>query len=251
MSEIGTRDLKWLFFVLHQILARENEWTPAKTMDWITSDEGQRKLRYALQGLTLHTNDPSRRQFYKRIFGGAGIETLKKVRTLHERLDYGLNMLGGLQQEGLMGTNYDAGAVAIGEQEIQKVVTDIEMALTGHERLMPQPFTDLREWWAGNDLFIAEMIETLIENETDEKKGFTFQEIRDLMEAKYDEDYDSDVRDIAPIPTQRQVNLAVEVLLLEEGGQVAYEKDDHIYLHHDELEERRITNDILAHLKGK
>lgn len=131
MSNVTPRELKWLFKFLHQEISRDYGWTETQTMDWIASEEGQRKLVKVLRGITISLVDPKTNRFREQIFLGAGNESLKRVRELHDRLDYGLNLLSGIQQEGLQGTDYDHRGVLRDYGEIQEVVTDIAIALTG------------------------------------------------------------------------------------------------------------------------
>lgn len=111
---------------------------------------------------------------------------------------------------------------------------------------------DLREWWDwAGEQFLSDLMDVIIENETDEQEGFTCQELRGMMEAAFDKAYAPEDRHLEAKPTQEQVNMGVEMLLASENGQVAYKADDRIYLRHNDIEEQQIKNEILGVLKGE
>lgn len=186
--------------------------------------------------------DCSERRFDGEIFCGAGARSLLAVRTLHDRLDHGISCLSAIQQEGLQGSEFDPATVEQLRAEIDEVVFDIAAALgkgsesTGDDH---------------DDVLVADMIDAMVENERDD--GFTRAEIRDLMARHFDREYDADVRHLAPVPTQAEVDAAVQVLLMDErdGRRCCREEDGRIYLVHDDLEERRMEKAILADLRGE
>jgi hypothetical protein len=121
---------------------------------------------------------------------------------------------------------------------------------------MTEPFADLQEWWDNeHDQFITDLITVLSDNERDENgmlktDGFTFQEIREHMEAHFNAAYDPDMRHLECLPTQRQVNRGIEELLTIEDRAIAYTDDNRIFLRHDDLEEHEIKKAILERLEG-
>ena len=86
------------------------------------------RARDKLKGLFLDTGDNTvARRFGRMIPLGGGINTLFWRRTLHDRLDHALDTLGGLQQGGA----YDEADRREVEEQIEGVVRDIAIALTG------------------------------------------------------------------------------------------------------------------------
>ena len=117
---------------------------------------------------------------------------------------------------------------------------------------LDQPFADLQEWWDRERLqFITDLIDVMAANEKRDGNGnvtdggFTFQEIRDLMEAYFDKEYDPDMRHLECQPTQRQVNRGIEELLATDNGIVAYEHENRVFLHHDDIAERKMMARIV------
>lgn len=116
----------------------------------------------------------------------------------------------------------------------------------------PLPEEGLQEWWAREEgQFLSDLMDVIIENETKEQEGFTCQELRGMMEAAFDKAYDPEDRHIECKPTQEQVNMGVEKLLMLDNGQVAYKADDRIFLRHNDIEEQQIKNEILSVLGGE
>lgn len=113
---------------------------------------------------------------------------------------------------------------------------------------VPELYADLREWVKYGDP-IADFIDAFIEaDDVDDivGKGFTYAELREIMEKHYDAAYHPEDREFEVLPTQRQVNFLVEMLLADEEDQpVIYEKDGLIYMHRNEVEEQAIKNAIL------
>jgi hypothetical protein len=98
---------------------------------------------------------------------------------------------------------------------------------------IPELYKDLRDPY-DLDQFVSDVIDTIIENESEEEEGkraFTYAELRDLLEAHYDKAYDPEHRHLERKPTQREVNFVIEAMLSETdwNNQVIREKDGLIY----------------------
>ena len=89
--------------------------------------------------------------------------------------------------------------------------------------------------------FISDIIDVMTSAEVDEgfedgKKGFTYAEVRNLLEAHYDQAYDQaydpEDRNLERKPTQREVNFGLEVMLsaTDWDNLVVREKDGLIYM---------------------
>jgi hypothetical protein len=92
-----------------------------------------KRMRRSLGGIMLDVGDCDERRFDREILCGSGVSTLLQARVLHERLEYGLDLLSAVQQEGLQGTAYDEGRVAEWRAEIEDVLADIRTALGGKQ----------------------------------------------------------------------------------------------------------------------
>jgi len=99
------------------------------------------------------------------------------------------------------------------------------------------------------DKFISDIIDVMTQAEVKEgfedgEKGFTYAEVRDLLEAHYDEVYAPEDRHLERKPTQREVNFGLEVMLSAPDWEnlVVREKEDGlIYMISDA--EREAVND--------
>jgi hypothetical protein len=74
-------------------------------------------------------------------------------------------------------------------------------------------------------LMVDEFIEAVTDEDAgDVPRGFTRQELLDIMRKFYDREYASE-RKIAPKPTAAEVEKVVQHLVTVDAGSVAYEKD--------------------------
>lgn len=85
--------------------------------------------------------------------------------------------------------------------------------------------------------FISDVIDVMVEAEIDSgledgQRGFTYAEIRDLLEAYFDKTYSPSDRHLERKPTQREVNFALEAMLSTDRWEdlVIREKDGLIYM---------------------
>lgn len=95
-----------------------------------------RKNKQRLQGVLLDTGNVEKRRFNSIWFAGNGQWSLYAARVLHDRLDFGLSELSGLEQYNPMRRGeggYDPEDPAITQETIRDVVRDIAVALTGYE----------------------------------------------------------------------------------------------------------------------
>ena len=73
------------------------------------------------------------------IFLGSGDCSLKQREILLGRVQDALDHLGGAQQNGLQGSEFDEASDKQATQFIENVVRDVAMALTGKEILFEEP----------------------------------------------------------------------------------------------------------------
>lgn len=108
------------------------------------------------------------------------------------------------------------------------------------------------EWLKRDPSFIDEIIEALVDHDIeDEPHGFTRTEVRDIMVAYYDKNYDPDVRQkMVPDPEPVQIEVALQQLLHDEEDPCGYERDGLFYFHRNEVEEQAIKNALSDVLKG-
>jgi len=100
----------------------------AQLYEDIFSTERLGSFRDRLRGLFLDTGDNTKRRFGKMVFLGSGLPSLFWRRVLHDRLDRGLDILGGLQQGGTTTQEqYEY------QEQVKGVVRDIAVALTGYD----------------------------------------------------------------------------------------------------------------------
>lgn len=99
-------------------------------------------------------------------------------------------------------------------------------------RALPPLYKDLWEWYHYSEID-GTIIEVLVEADTgDGERGFTYTEIRDLLEAHFDKAYDPEDRHLECKPTQREVNFAIEVMLsaTDWNNLVLRERDGLVYM---------------------
>ena len=119
---------------------------------------------------------------------------------------------------------------------------------------IPELYKDLRAPYE-LDQFVSDVIDVMVSVESklpEEEEGtrpFTYAEIRDLLEAHYDEAYDAEDRHLERKPTQREVNFVIEAMLSETAwdNQVIREKEGLIY---SISEAERETTDDANHEGG-
>lgn len=90
--------------------------------------EYRRRMSTRLRNILMDTGDVSERCFKDTLFLGNGSYSGWLVRLLHDRLDHGLNWLGGSQ-----GGPLTAVEAADTRRNLEDVVRDIAMALLGQE----------------------------------------------------------------------------------------------------------------------
>jgi len=71
----------------------------------------------------------------KRLFLGAGNHSIVFLNKLHKRLTYAAHELGGMEQNGGMGTEFDEAFQEDGEKNIKLVINDILIAFGLHNVL--------------------------------------------------------------------------------------------------------------------
>lgn len=107
--------------------------------------------------------------------------------------------------------------------------------------------------------FASDVIDVMTQAEIDGgfedgAHGFTYAEIRDLLETHYDKAYDPSDRDLERKPTQREVNFVIEAMLCEPdwNDQVLREKNGLIYMiPDDEREAIDNANHEAGYVPGK